>query len=306
MGTTKDLILVYPSMDSMVLKERTNIMLTPQFYTLKKEALPVKYAYQAKKIAPSLFDGLLEDGKNYEYLVFKEENWVFIAYDVEGITDFLASKGIVPAMVAKLFFIEQAKHHLSSPLAIGEKEAVVLLDDSVVVVPKAALSDEEQPLLRFGKHFTPKKGVSMQGEMGSFLSKKHSYALAALFLLFAGMFWAEGLRYGDGKSSQEELDTLYTTYPALQSSYTRKEVVSTYRTLDSSERKKRSAIKNISSVIFKGVTLSSLHMDDTKFKTTFLCVSKEVSKKLQALVKKYNYSVKPIKNSYNIEIEGTL
>jgi hypothetical protein len=59
MGNNKDLLLVHSAMERVTLVESVNVMLTPQFYTLKKEALPVKYAYQAKKIAPSLFEGLL-------------------------------------------------------------------------------------------------------------------------------------------------------------------------------------------------------------------------------------------------------
>ena len=54
---TKELLLAYPSMKQVTLSESVNVMLPPQFYTLKKEALPLRYAYQAKKIAPSLFEG---------------------------------------------------------------------------------------------------------------------------------------------------------------------------------------------------------------------------------------------------------
>ena len=305
-GTTKRLLLIYPSMGNMNLKERINIMVTPQFYTLKKEVLPVKYAYQAKKIAPSLFEGLLEEGASYEYMVFKENDiWTFIAYDIEKISDFLISKGIDKAMVSKLFFAEQAKENLTSALPLGEKDALVLLDDTVVVVPQTALSEEES-FLSFGKEFTPKKGISLQGEMGSVLNKKQAYMFAALFLLFAGLFIAEGARYGDGKAGEKELQTLYASHPSLQSSYTREGVVKKYRDLDTQERKKRDSIKDLSSIIFKGVTLTSLHVDDKKFKAMYVCVSAQVSKKLQELAKKFHYSVKPVKNSFNVEIEGTI
>ena len=66
MGSNKELLLVHASMEHVSLTHSVNVMLTPQFYTLKKEALPVKYLYQAKRIAPSLFDGLLEEGRSYE------------------------------------------------------------------------------------------------------------------------------------------------------------------------------------------------------------------------------------------------
>jgi len=294
-------------MGNMKLKERINIMVTPQFYTLKKEVLPVKYAYQAKRIAPSLFEGLLEEDASYEYMVFKEEDiWTFIAYDIEKITDFLISKGIDKTMVSKLFFAEQSKEMITSPLPLGEKEALVLLDGSVVVIPQSALSKEEEPFLSFGKQFTPKKGISLQGEIGSVLNKKQAYVFAALFLLFAGLFIAEGSRYSDGKLGESELQTLYASYPSLQSSYTREGVVKKYRDLDDKERKKRDSIKNLSSVIFKGVTLTSLHIDDKNFKAMYVCVSAQVSKKLQELAKKFHYSIKPVKKSFNVEIEGTI
>ena len=82
-----------------------NIMLTPQLYTLKRESLPVKYAYQAKRIAPSLFEGLLEEPSHYKYFVSKEkESWLFIAYDLEAIQTFLDEKGIALAFVSKMYF----------------------------------------------------------------------------------------------------------------------------------------------------------------------------------------------------------
>jgi hypothetical protein len=89
MGNNKELLLAHTSMKHVTLSDAVNVMLTPQFYTLKKEALPLKYSYQAQRIAPSLFDGLLEEGKHYDYMVWREEEkWVFLAYDLEMITPY--------------------------------------------------------------------------------------------------------------------------------------------------------------------------------------------------------------------------
>ncbi|NOR55751.1 MAG: hypothetical protein GQ531_06035, partial [Sulfurovum sp.] len=104
-GTTKALLLVYKDMPEQTLDESVNIVLTPQFYTLKREVLPLQYAYQAKRIAPSLFEGLLEDASNYAYFVQKEKDaWLFIAYDLEKIQDFLVEKGFDLTLVSKMFF----------------------------------------------------------------------------------------------------------------------------------------------------------------------------------------------------------
>jgi hypothetical protein len=308
MGKNKELILVHASMDRVTLNESVNVMLTPQFYTLKKEAIPVKYAYQAKKIAPSLFDGLLEEEGDYSYLVSKEEDtWVFIAYDSAKIATFLASKGIEASRVSKLFFVQQAAEAFSTPLALNDKEALALLEDIVVIVPRMALGELEEPSLVFDNSFTPRGGVSLEGASGSLLSQKQALGLAAVFLLFAGMFLAEGLRYGgENKAANAKLESLYESYPALQSSYTRQGIVDKYRTIDTNERKKRDAIKAFSGMIFKGVTLTGLHVDEKSFKAQFSCVSTDVAKRVKELAKKAHYNTAKVKGSTDLQVEGTL
>jgi len=308
MGNNKDLLLAHSAMERVTLVESVNVMLTPQFYTLKKEALPVKYAYQAKKIAPSLFEGLLEEGGNYNYMVTKEEDtWAFIAYDIDSITAFLESKGITAEKVSKIFFAQQALGSFSSPLALNEKEALVALDDTVVVVPRIALGNEEEPSLVFDSSFTPKSGVTLQGTSSSVLTQRQALSLAAVFMLFAGMFVVEGSRYGgDNESAGAELESLYESYPAFQSSYTRQGIVDKYRTIDTKERKKRDAIKAFSGMIFKGVTLTSLHTDEKGFQAQFSCASADVAKRVKELAKKAHYNTAKVKGSTDLRIEGTL
>jgi len=63
-GNIKRFILLYKGMPRQVLNETVNILITPQHYIIKRKELPVKYTYQAKKVAPSVFDGLLEDARD--------------------------------------------------------------------------------------------------------------------------------------------------------------------------------------------------------------------------------------------------
>ncbi len=311
MEKTKELLLVHTSMERVTLLESVNVMLTPQFYTLKKEALPVKYAYQAKKIAPSLFEGLLEKGVLYEYMVYKEgDTWAFIAFDTEKITTFLESKGVSAGKVAKLFFAQQAVDAFTAPMALGDKEALVVIDETVVVVPRSALSEEEAPTLEFGDHFTPKGGFRLKSKElshASLITEKQAWALAAVFVLFAGTFLVESSRYGgDAKESEAELETLYEAYPALQSSYARQGIVDKYRTIDTVERKKRDVIKAFSGMIFKGVTLTALHVDEKSFKAQFACADAGVAKRVKDLAKKAQYNTAEVKGSSDLSIEGTL
>jgi hypothetical protein len=308
MGKDKKLLLVHTSMDNVTLDESVNVLLTPQFYTMKKEALPVKYAYQAKKIAPSLFDGLLEEEGSYSYFVIKEnESWVFIAYDIHSITTFLESKGITADKVSKIFFAQQAVDSFTAPLALNDKEALVVLDNTVVLVPRLALGSQEEPSLVMDSSFTPKSGVSLQGGSSSLITQKQALLLAAIFMLFAGVFLFEGLRYGgENELANDELESLYTAYPALQSSYAREGIVDKYRTIDEKERKKRDAIKTFSGMIFKGVTLTALDVNTKGFKAQFSCANAEVAKRVKELAKKAHFNSAKVKGSTDLRIEGTL
>jgi len=287
--------------------EVINVMLTPQFYTLKREALPVKYAYQAKKIAPSLFEGLLDEEGEYAYDVQKsDDGWEFIAYDLDKIKHFLQQKGIPAEKIDKLFFAQQAAEHIDAPVSLGESQALVNLNGTVTIVPKAAL-DQTAQFVQPDSSWTPKRGITVGGSAGSFLTKRQALALAAVLLLFGVMWIVEGTKYGgDVKQEQREIARLLEAYPALQSSYTRKSVAEKYQKLDRQERKKRDVIKALSKMIFKGVTLTSLKIDDKHFQAAFSTADKSVAEKLKLLAKKEKFNTTDIKGSSDIRIEGQL
>ncbi len=307
MGNNKELLLIHPSMKPVSLTEAVNVMLPPQFYTLKKEVLPLRYAYQAKKIAPSLFDGLLEGG-DYEYMVWKEdEAWVFLAYDIQKITTFLESKSFALEHVSKLFFAQQSVDLFDKPILFGEDDALVSLDGMVVVVPRGALSDEDGPSPVFDNSFTPKKGIVLSGAYGSVLSLKQASMLSAIFILFALMFFVEGSRYSDdSKAGEAKIQELLSANPALQSTYTRESIASKYKAIDRTERKKRELVKMVSGMIFKGVTLSALEIDTKSYKIHFTCKDAQVVKRLNQLAAKNKLKTSAVSGSHDLKIEGTL
>lgn len=308
MGNTNNLLLAYPSMKQVTLSESVNVMLPPQFYTLKKESLPLQYAFQAKKIAPSLFEGLLEEGDAYEYMVWKEDDqWVFLAYDLSKITTFLESKGFALEHVDKVFFAQQSAQKFDKPLLLDDNEALVLLDETVVVVPRAALGEDQATTLKMDNSFTPKKGVVLQGNYGSILNKKQTAILASVLMLFAVMFFVEGFRYGgDAQAGEAKMQELLEAYPALQSKYTRDSIVNKYKTIDTIERRKRDMVKMVSGMIFKGVTLTSLKIDEKMLQAHFSCKDAQSASRIKTLAKKNQFKLLPITGSNDVKIEATL
>ena len=292
-------------MATVTLDHSVNVMLTPQFYTMKKEALPVKYLYQAKKIAPSLFEGLLDENGTYEYFVFKEkESWVFIAYDPEEIREFLLSRGITTEHLSKVFFAQQAAEAFRQPVVLSEKEALMTIDGTVTLVPKGVLPSDLKTT-GFDAGFTPSSGVVLQGAYASLVSRKEAIVLAAIFAIFAAVFFIEGWQYSRSlKVQQQELQELLDAYPALQSKLQRESIGLKYRTIDSKERKKRETLKTLAGMIFKGVTLTSYHMNDKQFKLVFSCANGKVAKKVREMARKSGFKISSDKGSNIVVIEG--
>lgn len=307
MEKSKELLLMHSATEKLSLTERVNIMLTPRHYTLKKEEIPVKYRYQAKRIAPSLFEGLLKEERKYDYLVFKEEEqWVFIAYDIAEISDFLLSKGIRPEQVSKLFFAQQAREAFDAPVFLGSRDALTVIDGTVVVVPRVLLGEEMAPK-PFNSSFMPDSGgVSLDGAYGSLLSRKQAITLSVLFMLFAVLFFAEGMRYGGGaQAASKQLEALKEEEPSLRSERVRKSIAQKYRKIDTEERKKREVVRSLSKMIFKGVTLTGFHLDGTRFKAEFSCSNAKVAGRLKQLAAREKFSASQTAESSNkVTIEG--
>ncbi len=309
MGNNKRLILVYTEMEHYTDAQTggVNIMLTPQFYTLKREDLPLKYLHQAKRIAPSLFDGLLEHPENHRYFVAKEgDKWLFIAYDIEKIKSFLTSKGFSLAHISKVYFAEQVRDLFTGPVLLGEKSALVNIDGTMTLVPQSILHPDEKPIT-FDASFTPSKGIAIEGNNKSFIESTEAYTLAAILSLFAVIYFVEGIRYGSSSTMQtQQMRKLLEKHPSLQSSYKRESIATKYKALDKQERKKREIVKSLSHMIFKGSTLTRLELDNKKFQARFSCNSASVCQKLQQLAKEEKLNFTKVVNSNEIRIEGTL
>jgi len=100
------------------------------------------------------------------------------------------------------------------------------------------------------------------------------------------------------------MQELLEAYPALQSKLQRDSIALKYRTIDGKERKKRETVKTLAGMIFKGVTLTSYHMDEKRFKVLFSCANDKVAKKVREMAGKSAFNVTSAKGSNIVVIEG--
>lgn len=281
-----------------------NIMLPPQLYTLKRQDLQVKYLYQAKKLAPSVLENLLEEDKNYEYYVFREDDdWIFIAYDHDEIALFLKSQNIAAEQISKLYFAQQVVEKFSTPVLLNRDEVLSRVQDTVTVIPRALLPLETK-FQTFDSSFTPASGVSFGANIDSVIGKKDTWILGTIFFLFAVMFAAEALRYNRVIAvMQDEVTLLLEEYPALQSQYARENIATKYRKIDKDERHKREVLNDISRLVTPGVEVESLLLDSKHISVVLKCPNEKGVTRIQSIAKKKKYKASRIGSENIIKIE---
>jgi len=275
-------------MPSVSRQRRYDLMLTPQFYIFKKEPLPVKYTYQAVKLAPSILDELTGDGE-YSYAAIKEEDgWALIAYDMAKIEAFLEGRGVAKQQINKIYFAQQSKEHFKYPVSVDEKNALVTVDDTVVMLPKSIVGEEECGILT--NAFRPDKGITPSQSRSSFITQKHALLIALFLLLLAAAFLAEGIRYQRAIASvEQQLEEAKSRFPQLQnkSSMVLRSLYASNHTVDTEQRRIRDTLKSISRLTSKASKIDKLKVDTQGYEVTIA-----TDKEHLAELKKYARSKK--------------
>jgi hypothetical protein len=138
-------IFIDVTSDAVQVDERVVVILSPAFYWVKRQALPVSYAFQAKAYIDSVFDGFLPPN-DYSYEVIKEgDEFLFFAYVDQEILSFLEGIGIAQAHIGAIYFAQTEFALMDEPLLISPKSAMYV-DNGIVVQIPAVLAQEAQSI----------------------------------------------------------------------------------------------------------------------------------------------------------------
>ncbi len=256
-------LLVYRGMPTPSEKGRYNLILTPQLYLRRREALPVRYAFQARKLAPSVLEESGADA-HWIYEAYRNgDSWELLAYDPREILDVLRSAGLRRTDLHRIYFAQQFCDQLTRPLCLGKEEALVTIEKNVSVVPKDLLPHETDCLddprrLVMPRNSFPVRFANSQSRLGG----KASLRLGIALLLLAAAWTAEGLRDANvaeayARSVQEATDP----HPALASGIARKNIYDRYASIDRRQRQIRETIQKISDLVSKDSQLKLLAID---------------------------------------------
>ena len=303
MGKSKTRLLVHKDMQQLSIDENVDIIITPQFYTFLKEELGVKFAYQAKQIAPSLFDDYLNREREYQFFVYRCEGyWCFFAYSIDEIIPFLEERGIKKYQIGKIFFIQELALYLDEVVDLGDKTALTSIDSIVTVIPKK-LMDSEYKYKKLNLQKLPlHHGVSISGSFGSLIPFKETVIITLLLTILGTIFIVEGRRIRSSiNGGLEKKELLLSKNPKLSSKRVRRSILAQYEPIDRVERKKRETISTISKFISPNTYLKELTINNKRISALIKTKRQTIINQISKKAKKQNLIIKKEKDSIRIE-----
>jgi len=270
------------------LEGKSDIVLSPEFYWAKRVTLNVRFSYEVKKMAPSIFDGVLP-GDNFEYKVFKlaTHEFVVVAYNIGNIITELKALGIDISLVDKIYTAQSEFIGSEIALKVDEVHAIASNEDIVVYLPLKFL--DEAPQLNIVDILQEKKLTSdyiySKSLQNISINNKDSNLILWLFALVLLILFVNVLKIEKYRNRiQKQKETMIKKYDLPKTNFELKSIQGELSKVEEQQSKLKNAMRHISKFKFsKQEFLNSMQYAKSELKLSV----KLSSKKREAEFKSY-------------------
>jgi hypothetical protein len=184
-GKTDRYEIIFADTQKIVLQDSSavDIILSPKYYWTKIEKLPVKYAFQAKEYAPSLFDGFIPKG-DYSYKAIKQnDKFLLFAYDAKDILENLETIGIKISHIHNVYFAQTEFAAFPYDIKIDDKNALIIQNEKIIKAP-LSLTQKHTALKSVLETLKLSKNMIKLGKFNRFYEKQSAVKNIIYILLF--------------------------------------------------------------------------------------------------------------------------
>jgi hypothetical protein len=197
-------ILFVSKADRIEQRDKYSVILSPEFYWVKKVTLPVKKERDALKLAPSVYEGFLPDGE-YAYEVRKvDDAFIMIAYDKKEISKALDKIFPYRSDIVDIYFAQDALVDIEECLAVNDHIALSNMDGTIIQIPRACTNTQERLDEMMDRAVVGKRKVKLSSFDNTLLSSKEIILIATIFTLLFLSFFAEYLVYKRALNALDE------------------------------------------------------------------------------------------------------
>ncbi len=184
-----------------------DIILSPEFYWVKKVSLPVKSPKAALKLAPSIFEGVLPKGEKFKFLARKAgEAYILIAYNPQKIEEELDEIFVSKGDVKNIYFAQDVLGDIDECTYVSEHAALTKLDDIIILVPRKCTDTTQSIVEKLDSIKLPNRSVKLSSyDSSEALISNRVLILSAIVIgLFAVANLIEFIAYKKELSKLEE------------------------------------------------------------------------------------------------------
>ncbi len=127
-------------------KTPINIILSPEYYWVKKVDLPFSSIYRAKKYAPSIFEDNLPLNEEYDYMVKRakdEKSYIFLAYNKDKILDSLKKQVTDIKMIKAIYWTQFELSSIKNIIKVDECNSLINVDEVILFLPRSCEEEGE-------------------------------------------------------------------------------------------------------------------------------------------------------------------
>ncbi len=295
----KDIYFITKNFDKKI-DSRCDIVLSPQFYWTKKVNLNTNFSFEVKKMAPSIFDGILPKG-DFDYRVFKTnpKEFIILAYDIEHILQELKLLGIDISLVDKIYTIQSELLDKNISLKSDETHGIVSVDGIVVHLPLRFLEEtpknsiEEILQDRLSSSYIYSKNLK---EMG--IDKKESNLILSLLILLALVLFVHILKIEKNRNLiAKQKEKMIKRYNLPKTSFEIKSMQAEFTKIDKEQNRLREALSYIGNfTLLNKEFFNSLEYEKSHLKLSVRLNSKNRQRVFKDFVSKKFKIIKVDKN----------
>ena len=246
-----------------------NIVLSPMFYWVKKESLPVNSVNKASKIAPSCFGAQVPEG-DYEYFAIKDNednSFILFAYDLNKIANVLKNSNIDLSLISKIYFIQN--EFTSDIVKISDDKCLYKRDGIYVILPISLLKEDIviDPLeVAIRNIKNSKHNININLDDSAINSKHINILMVSIFIITLSLAIKYLILKDDYNKAVQKEKVIINTYNIPTSSLQLKSIKKSLTNKLSRETRIKENIQNVFDVpLKKGDFIRDIEIIDGKF-----------------------------------------
>lgn len=286
---------VFKSLES----KKIEIIVSPEFYWVRKFNIPVKNETQARHVLPTLFEDIIDEKSTLTYSAIKLENNEFLcfAYSNKKVYEAIKNAGIPTSNISSVYFAQNECHKFKS-FVVDELSFIYTKENILVKVPNNIIVQKEE--LTKGLKTIKLSNHKLQIKFyNNILNSKIYYSFLTIFSIIIFLNLLKSFSYSNQADSLIQKEKELKVSASLPTSKIQtKAILEKYEKTISEELSKREAIQYI--ISNQKHNLKSLVVFEKNIELEYLNANKSEIENF--LIKKFKL-LSSNKNSFTLNVK---